>query len=234
MPLDHNEAVLSLLDGPPLATFSPAELQEEVIALLGDDDPLAVALVIEEAQSRATEQEAKLSGHFDPDLEPCRLEKPCAGNEPLSGTGRCMTCGAQRRAIEPEMTTAEAQAHSDVEELFDPTGEEREKHEAQVRSDTEALAQPESKAEAPAAITVAEPSGDPLTARVKAALGLPDKDMAHLLGVARPTAQAYATGRLPEIIDGVRAEYMLRAVRKRLAALAQLQGELQTIVNVSD
>lgn len=206
MPLNHDEAVLSLLDGPPLETFNEAELQEEVIALLGDDDPLAVALVIEEAQAKAADH-VKAAAIVEAELEPCRLERPCAGNEPLSGTGRCMTCGAQRRAIQAE----------------EPQ-----------QSDTEAPRKPEPVNLIPADTPPRPASGEPLTARVKAALGLPDKDMAHLLGVARPTAQAYATGRLPEIIDGVRAEYMLRAVKKRVAILAELQTELQTIVNVSD
>lgn len=224
MPLSHEEAVLSLLDGPPLELFKADELHAEVVDLLGDDDPLAVALVIEEAQAK-TAQHVKAAAIIEAALEPCRLEQPCSGNEPLSGTGRCMTCGAQRRVIE-----AVGVSDEEAESLGVHLGDQQ-RHE---RSDTEAPQPPESSLPATAAIMVPLTSGEPLTARVKAALGFPDKDMAHLLGVARPTAQAYATGRLPEIIDGVRAEYMLRAVKKRLAALTQLQGELQTIVNVSD
>lgn len=206
MPLDHNGAVASLLDGPPLDTFAPGELEEEVATLLGNDDPLDVALVIEEAKAKAAEH-VKAAAIIEAALEPCRLEKPCAGQYPVSGTGRCMECGAQRRAIEPEPAE---------------------------QSDTEALQTPAGAPERPPATPITPASGEPLTGRVKAALGLPDKDMAHMLGVARPTAQAYASGRLPEIIDGVRAEYMLRAVKKRLATLAALQSELQTIVAVSD
>jgi hypothetical protein len=216
MPLSHNDAVASLLDGPPLSSFTPEDLAAEVTDLLGDDDPLAVALVIEEATARADEHERQVA-IVEAELEPCRLDTPCAGQYPVSGTGRCMECGAQRRKIEPET--------SDVGQ----------------RSDTEAVRSPESKPKAPAAIMTpeaSEPSAEPpawqlgpLTARVKEALGLPDKDMAHLLGVARPTAQAYASGRLPEIIDGVRAEYMLRAVRKRLAELEALRVELSMLTD---
>lgn len=206
MPLDHEGAVASLLDGPPLDTYSADELASEVAELLGNDDPLDVALVIEEAKTKAAEH-VKAAAIVEAHLETCRLESPCAGQYPVSGTGRCMECGAQRRVIEAE----------------EPE-----------RSDTEAPTQPQSALAEPSATLTPAASGEPLTGRVKAALGLPDKDMAHLLGVARPTAQAYATGRLPEIIDGVRAEYMLRAVKKRLAALEALRSELATIVTVSD
>lgn len=221
MPLNHDEAVLSLLDGPPLETFSPSELQEEVTELLGDDDPLAVALVIEEAQARSAEQ-IKTAAIMDADLEPCRLEQPCAGNEPLSGTGRCMTCGAQRRAIERELVHEDGTAFGMGD--YEP--------EPPVRSDTEPLQASSEAAEKRPATPITPTSAEPLTGRVKAALGIPDKDMAHLLGVARPTAQAYATGRLPELIDGVRAEYMLRAVKKRLATLEALRVELKEIVDI--
>lgn len=213
MPLTHEGAVASLLDGPPLDTYSSEELAGEVAELLGSDDPLDVALVIEEAKARAADH-VKAAAIIEAELEPCRLEQPCAGNEPLSGTGRCMTCGAQRVNMI----------------VIDPIHEAI----AALPSDTEAPEQPVAAPFVPAALEAAAPSEEPITARVKAALGLPDKDMAHLLGVARPTAQAYATGRLPEIIDGVRAEYMLRAVKKRLASLEALRSELQTIVNVSD
>lgn len=210
MPLDHDGAVASLLDGPPLDTYSVDDLQAEVAELLGDDDPLAVALVIEEARQRAAEH-VKAVAITEAELEPCRLESPCAGQYPVSGTGRCMECGAQRRVIAPAIEAEEA-----------------------LQSDTEAPPKAESVLPEPSATLTPAASSEPLTARVKEALGLPDKDMAHMLGVARPTAQAYASGRLPEIIDGVRAEYMLRAVKKRLATLAALQSELQTIVAVSD
>ncbi len=218
MPLNHDEAVLSLLDGPPLSSFSAGELQSEVADLLGDDDPLAVALVIEEAVSRADEQE-RAAAVAEIGLETCRLEQPCAGQYAVSGTGRCMECGAQRRK-------------PDVVLESNPGGDEQ--VEARYQSDTEAAPQPVSPLPTAPATVIPPASGEPLTGRVKAALGLPDKDMAQLLGVARPTAQAYATGRIPEIIDGVRAEYLLRAVKKRLVELETLRTELQTLVAVSD
>lgn len=220
MPLNHAEAVLSLQSDPLLGTMSQEEREAEAAALLGSDDPLDIALVVEEALAGAQAITAA-AATVEATLEPCRLEgEQCGGREPVAGNGRCMTCGAQRALPGPPVATQEQ-----IDEMF-------------PRSDTEAPAAPPSAPPPPAAtptpLPAVAPDSRPVTARVKDALGLPDKDLASLIGVARPTAQAYVTGRLPELIDGVRAEYMLRAVRKRMAILAALENDLRTIVAVAD
>jgi hypothetical protein len=213
MPLNHAEAVLSLRDDPALLTLDRDSLSLEVATLLGDDDPLSIALVIEEAKAAGPTVAARpaiMGG------EECRLEKSCGGREPIAGNGRCMTCGAQRGTPEPLQSNTEA-----------PQASPRAVEPAPA---TPALAKP-----AEGVLPAVAPRSDlPLTARLKEALGLTDADLGRLIGVARPTASAYVTGRLTEIVDGVRAEYMLRAVQKRREVLRELAGELQTIVAVSD
>lgn len=205
MPLSHAEAVLSLRDDPTLAIMSRDELATEAEILLGDDDPLAIALVVEEAQRLGpSPPPAPLRAGG----EGCRLEKDCGGREPVAGNGRCMTCGADRGAAIVS--------------------------EASVVSDTEAPETPQRAAALPSPVQLPSTPTGPLTARVKLALGATDSELGQLLGVSRPTAQAYASGRLPEIVDAIRAEYLLRAVKKRAELMRQVEAELERIIAVSD
>lgn len=200
MPMTPDEAALALRDDPTFTAMSAEERAEEAMALLGTDDPLDVAMAIEIALAAPPEPPAIMSAA----LEPCRLEVSCGGREPLAGNGRCMTCGANR--AEPP---AEAAPDSPVERV----------------EQVQATNPPTPAAVAPVAAVAA--SGEPMTARLKAALGLTDKELADMIGVSRPTAQAYVTGRLPEQIDGVRAEYMVRALTKRLGEIEGLRLELR-------
>ncbi len=200
MTMTPDEAALALRDDPSFAGMSPAEREEEAALLLGTDDPLDVALAIEMALAVPAQPPAIMG----PALEPCRLEVSCGGREPLAGNGRCMTCGAARAA------PAEAEAPETPVERVET-----------VKAPTPPTPAAVAPTPAPAA------SGEPLTARVKGALGLTDKELADLIGVSRPTAQAYVCGRLPEQVDGVRAEYLLRALTKRIGEIEGLRLELR-------
>ncbi len=174
------------------------ETEREAEAIeLVGDDPLDVALAIEMALSAPAETPAIMGSG----VEPCRLEADCGGREPLAGNGRCMTCGANRAApCTPEQP---------VEAV--PAAKAPTPRPAPVSSPVEAPARP----------------GEPLVRRFKEALGMPDAQLAALIGVTRPTAQAYVSGRLAEQIDGVRSEYLLRALIKRQGQIAELIEELQ-------
>jgi hypothetical protein len=133
-------AIKWLCDDP---TFDPLEGGEMIRVALKSlgaedpDDPLLVALVIEgvQAQRGGPLTPVPVAG-WRPEL--CGDDPKRQGcNEPVSGTGRCMTCGSQRKQSEPEdaaikaaqmsdkepedeeMTDAEALMHSLVEEAFD-------------------------------------------------------------------------------------------------------------------
>lgn len=194
-----DEAALALRDDPSFAAMTATERQEEAALLLGTDDPLDVALAIEMALVAEPSPPAIMGAA----LEPCRLETSCGGREPLAGNGRCMTCGANRAAPPEEPVAA-----------------------VEREEPAPAPAPPPAAVSAPVA-AVASDRALPLTARVKDALGLTDKALADMIGVSRPTAQAYVSGRLPEQIDGVRAEYLLRALTKRIGEIEGLRLELR-------
>ena len=66
-----------------------------------------------------------------------------------------------------------------------------------------------------------------LAKRVQETLGLKYHELGNLLGVSRPTAQAYVSGRLAEQVEGVRGEYLLRLLDQRGAAIDELRAELR-------
>lgn len=115
MPLEpetdiSTSAIMWLLDDP---TFSPDHRAtiSEVLKSLGaedPDDPLTIALVQEGVrEARGAPVHADTPTGWQPEL--CGEDaKRRACNEPVSGTGRCMTCGSQR--IEPEKPSSAIKA----------------------------------------------------------------------------------------------------------------------------
>lgn len=93
MGMTPEEAAICLRDDPTFATSSREDQETEATLLLGDDDPLAVALAIELALEAAPAATAIMG----PGDEGCRLETPCAVPR-LAGNGRCLDCGANRAA----------------------------------------------------------------------------------------------------------------------------------------
>lgn len=92
MTMTPEEAAICLRDDPTFATSSREDQQTEATLLLGDDDPLAVALAIELALDMGPRSGDAAGGVGD---EGCRLETPCAVPR-LAGNGRCLDCGANR------------------------------------------------------------------------------------------------------------------------------------------
>ena len=67
-----------------------------------------------------------------------------------------------------------------------------------------------------------------LLAKFKAATGLPDRELATLLGVARSTVQAYLAGKLAITLIEEDREALAIVVAERQQALAQLAKDLTT------
>ncbi len=67
-----------------------------------------------------------------------------------------------------------------------------------------------------------------ILARFKAATGLPDRELATLLGVARSTTQAILAGKLPHTLTDAARRAVLTIVTERQRALAQLAEDLTT------
>ena len=67
-----------------------------------------------------------------------------------------------------------------------------------------------------------------ILARFKAATGLPDRELATLLGVARSTVQAYLAGKLTLTLIDEDRDALAAVVAERQQALAQLAADLTT------
>lgn len=200
----------ALAADPTFRLMSREEQEAEAAALLGgfgtpSDDPLDVALAIELAEQG--EFAAALAAERDAiheqaaGLEPCRLETPCGGSQPVAANGRCMSCGAQRaavKAVEPAPATP-----------------------APVKPET-------APAAATPALRhgVTYEPGASFIGRYKEATGATDREVSGMLGMSRATSQAYAGGRLPEKLDDKQLRTLADDLAERLLLLADLKRDL--------
>lgn len=198
---DHvtQEAAACLRDDPSFRLMNRLEQEAEAAALLAKTapdlalDPISVALVIEAALSAVAPEPAS----FAPaGVEPCRENRhDCRAV--VGATGRCLDCGARRKAAEPEpappVKAAARNGQSAAPDLFAP----------------------------PAPMASADVRELPLLYRLKAATGWADRQLAEVTGKSRATVQAYIGGRLPEVLGRDELDALvenLEAFRARLAA----------------
>lgn len=205
-----DEAALSLRDDPTFALMSREEQETEAAFLVGDD-PLDVALAIEAALSgKPPPESAGALSH----VEPCR-----EGNErcvqPVSGTGRCMTCGAYRDAAPLPVIAVPDPLPSNPADLAPP---ERE-------TAVEAPNPPPKPQSAPRPVSGQNRS---ITYRIKLATGLYDKEIAGHVRLSRPTVQAYAAGRLNEAYTAEQREALAVVLERRRDAIDDLVTELRS------
>jgi hypothetical protein len=220
----------ALAADPTFRLMSREEQEEEAARLLGgfntpSDDPLDVALAIELAEAgefaETLQRERDAIHAAEAGLEPCRLNggdgPPCGGAEPIAGNGRCMTCGAQRRAASAPETAVEAQQAA--------------------AAPTPAPAPETRPAAASAPILRHGVTNDPgasLIGRFKEATGATDREVSGMLGMSRATAQAYASGRLPEKLDTAQARTLIDDLAERLLLLADLKRDLAAAIGEID
>ncbi len=209
----------ALAADPTFRLMSREEQDDEAARLLGgfntpSDDPLDIAMAIEAAEAgefaEALARERLAIHEQEAGLEPCRLNGadglPCGGAEPIAGNGRCMTCGAQRKASETPATAPEA---------------------------VPAPSPPAKPATAPVAAPapilrhgVTKDPGASLIGRFKEATGATDREASAMLGMSRATAQAYASGRLPEKLTAGQVATIRADIAERLLLLADLDRDL--------
>lgn len=232
MTMTPEEAAICLRDDPTFAGSSREDQETEATLLLGDDDPLAVALAIELALERPGER-SEAGGAADCD-EGCRLEKPCAAPR-LAGNGRCLDCGAYRQT-----TSRSGDAESGVEspqEREEPLG---------------APAPPPAPESAPAAAPArkkpvsyadahrqrqAKALRDPeatFVGRYKELTGTADRELAAMTGKSRATIQAYARGQLPEKLEAETIRHLADDIGERMILLAQLQRDMLAAIGEVD
>lgn len=104
----------TLAADPTLALMTPAERLAEVSELLRyagreaeADDPLTLALLVEEAEALPPPEPVAVAASVH--LEPCREDRGDRCAEAIAANGRCMACGARREA-EPKAQAVEMPA----------------------------------------------------------------------------------------------------------------------------
>lgn len=216
------EAAICLRDDPTFATSSREDQETEATLLLGDDDPLAVALAIELALDMGPRSGDAAGGVGD---EGCRLEKPCAAPR-LAGNGRCMDCGAYRQTA-PESPQereepSEAPAPPPAPESAPAAAPARKKPvsyaEAHRQRQAKALRDPEAT----------------FVGRYKELTGTADRELAAMTGKSRATIQAYARGQLPEKLEAETIRHLADDIGERMILLAQLQRDMLAAIGEVD
>lgn len=225
MTMTPEEAAICLRDDPTFATSSREDQEAEATLLLGDDDPLAVALAIELALEAAPAAPAIMG----PGDEGCRLEKPCAAPR-LAGNGRCMDCGAYRQ-IAPE----KPQEREEPEEAPAPPPEP-ESAPAAEKPAPAPRKKPVSYAEAHRqrqAKAMRDPEAT-FIGRYKELTGTADRELAAMVGKSRATIQAYARGQLPEILEPATIRHLADDLGERMILIAQLQRDMLAAIGEVD
>ena len=198
----------TLIADPTFNLMSRAERLEEAraIGLVAgmDDDDLAFALAVEEAEgllasgfSPAEAVQAPVAG-----IEPCREDRASCAS-PVAGNGRCMECGARRAAETP------ADPHATPVE----------------RLTIEAIQQPPRQVGKPAALAA------PVLARFKAVTGHNDRDIGDLLNLARSTVQGYVAGRMAEKLTPSQLRTLYSAARDQADKLNDLATQMEDSIS---
>lgn len=221
MTMTPEEAAICLRDDPTFATSSREDQETEATLLLGDDDPLAVALAIELALEAAPAATAIMG----PGDEGCRLEKPCAAPR-LAGNGRCMDCGAYRQTAaespQERKEPLEAPAPPPAPEIAPAPAPAKKKPvsyaEAHRQRQAKALRDPEAT----------------FVGRYKELTGTADRELAAMTGKSRATIQAYARGQLPEKLEAETIRHLADDIGERMILLAQLQRDMLAAIGEVD
>jgi len=225
------EAAICLRDDPTFAGSSREDQETEATLLLGDDDPLAVALAIELALDMGPRSGDAAGGVGD---EGCRLEKPCAAPR-LAGNGRCMDCGAYRQT-----------APESPQEREEPSGAPAPPpapESAPAAAPAHAVASPQAARKKPVSYAEAHRQRqakalrDPeatFVGRYKELTGTADRELAAMTGKSRATIQAYARGQLPEKLEAETIRHLADDIGERMILLAQLQRDMLAAIGEVD
>lgn len=232
------QAAICLRDDPTFGSSSREDQETEATLLLGDDDPLAVALAIELALDMGPRSGDAAGGVGD---EGCRLEKPCAAPR-LAGNGRCMDCGAYR--MQPEgvgqIAPESPQEREEPPEAPAPPPAPRSGVAAggveSAPAPAPARKKPVSYAEAHRqrqAKALRDPEAT-FIGRYKELTGTADRELAAMTGKSRATIQAYARGHLPEILERDTIRHLADDIGERMILLAQLQRDMLAAIGEVD
>lgn len=231
MTMTPEEAAICLRDDPTFGSSSREDQETEATLLLGDDDPLAVALAIELALDMGPRSGDAAGGVGD---EGCRLEKPCAAPR-LAGNGRCMDCGAYRQTA-PRSGDAESGVESPQEREepseapVPPPAPESAPAAAPARKKPVSYAEAHRQRQAKA---LRDPEAT-FVGRYKELTGTADRELAAMTGKSRATIQAYARGQLPEKLEAETIRHLADDIGERMILLAQLQRDMLAAIGEVD
>lgn len=221
-------AALCLRDDPTLHIMSSREKDEEArvtlvsmgIAepddgMIGEVVKLALSKKALEATAIAAPAPAQILPVADRAFmaEPCRIGEGQACVEKLGGTGRCISCGAQR--AQPAVTLAPS-----VESVVPETKKERKK-----RTDFS------KKATAKKKEMLAQVSGKgySITNRFSAATGMTDESISMMIGKSRGTIQAYREGRRNEHFTDAAIKNMVGSLLAHLDVINELIDDIHKL-----
>lgn len=225
MTMTPEAVAICLRDDPTFATSSREDQETEATLLLGDDDPLAVALAIELALEAAPAATAIMG----PGDEGCRLEKPCAAPR-IAGNGRCMDCGAHRQspAASPVEREEPAEAPAPPPEPENAPVAEKPAPVRRKKPVTYAEAHRQRQAKA-----MRDPEAT-FIGRYKELTGTADRELAAMTGKSRATIQAYARGQMPEKLEPETIRHLADDIGERMILLAQLQRDMLAAIGEVD
>jgi len=206
------QAGAALAADPTFALMSPTEQEAEAAVLLGgfgtpSDDPLDIALAIELA-SVATVQAAQeiATTASVAGVEPCRLN---GADGPPCG-------GSEPVAGNGRCMTCGAQ------------------REALLAAPAPIAAQPERPRYADRIRRNISDLDATFIGRFKVATGATEKEIAGLVGLSRPTINAYVAGRLPEKIDTEQGSTLADNIDERLILLSDLKRDILAAIGQFD
>ncbi len=225
MTMTPEEAAICLRDDPTFAGSSREDQETEATLLLGDDDPLAVALAIELALEAAPAATAIMG----PGDEGCRLEKPCAAPR-LAGYGRCMDCGAYRQTAPESPQEREEPLEAPAPPPEPKSAPAAEKPALPARKKPVSYAEAHRQRQAKA---LRDPEAT-FVGRYKELTGTADRELAAMTGKSRATIQAYARGHLPEILERDTIRHLADDLGERMILIAQLQRDMLAAIGEVD
>ena len=199
----------TLAADPTLALMTPAERLAEVSELLRyagreaeADDPLTLALLVEEAEALPPPEPTAVAASVY--LEPCREDRGDRCTEAIAANGRCMACGARREA-EPKAQAVKM-----------PAG----LAEAVTKALTGLVAPPVPlPAPVPAPVERLRTEGEPILARYKAVSNATAADIGEAIGRGKSSVQAMVTSRYTEILSPEQIRTLVERAKAQAADL---------------
>ncbi len=165
---------------------------------------------------------------FEP--QPCRNQSAC--DERIGGTGRCMSCGAQRKAPPPMTVAGPDPVHN--ARIVPPA--KQGKKQVKTRKDAKPRVTLRKRLEGSPegyARKRGEMMRGNILERVKGLTNAPDHYLGRLIGRTRPTIQAYLKGRIEVNMNAWQVGQLKALLEQQRLALDDALDELDALLAVT-